>query len=496
MACLIGCQFQRDDYTSTGDSDWALDYSGGKLPLLMPMPTFLNSQIHVPMPTLYNGTCVEPLKTKPNLSIVELVLYNMAAMLAGVASGYDVRLSNVSPVHPTLRPDGSDDECSERRWWFRTPDSTPYASTSNRSSVLGQDYEFSSSSGYAHNTYHGPARHIRPELNSLASENPSRFLDSHQHYVPSQAMILPSGIPPPSPRRKSSSTSNEGVEMYAPTGTQERTPYIDYHGIPSERSSNDLPHRYQHSPRPEMFRKEIIDQRTQFEMMHYRQQQNLYGTNEYSYGTVPLTDIGENDGGVCSSNAFTSRFSSNVGHRRNNSSTCTNSSGNTSYRVEDDDYNYQITLQNKNYHGRSVEYSPLVSRHEVYPIARQNSSESERPVTLEVNTKLRSSMKKYSYNRGNSPKVGSNNSGSSGAGTPTNPTPPDSLTSEDSSYVSAKEGSVSRVRFSPITALMCEFNSQREGILDLGYQGDSSFSIQARRPRKPSASEFDKDFMS
>lgn len=86
------------------------------------------------MPTLYNGTCecpklykwsvskffcdgpvndfffsisgVEPLKTKPNLSIVELVLYNMAAMLAGVASGYDVRLSNVSPVHPTLRPDG------------------------------------------------------------------------------------------------------------------------------------------------------------------------------------------------------------------------------------------------------------------------------------------------------------------------------------------------------------------------------------------------------
>lgn len=44
-------------------------------------------------------------KIKTKLSFVELVLYNMAAMLAGVASGYDVRLSNVSPVHPRLRPD-------------------------------------------------------------------------------------------------------------------------------------------------------------------------------------------------------------------------------------------------------------------------------------------------------------------------------------------------------------------------------------------------------
>lgn len=41
---------------------------------------------------------------KPKLSIVELVLYNIAAMLAGVASGYDVRLSNVSPLHPNLQP--------------------------------------------------------------------------------------------------------------------------------------------------------------------------------------------------------------------------------------------------------------------------------------------------------------------------------------------------------------------------------------------------------
>jgi len=61
----------------------------------------------VPMPTLYsNGlesTRVRLAAGKP--SIVELVLYNLAAMLAGVAAGYDVRLSNVSPVHPRLHPD-------------------------------------------------------------------------------------------------------------------------------------------------------------------------------------------------------------------------------------------------------------------------------------------------------------------------------------------------------------------------------------------------------
>lgn len=37
-------------------------------------------------------------------SIIELVLYNMASLLGGVAAGYDVRMSNVSPLHPRLQP--------------------------------------------------------------------------------------------------------------------------------------------------------------------------------------------------------------------------------------------------------------------------------------------------------------------------------------------------------------------------------------------------------
>ena len=38
------------------------------------------------------------------MGAIEFLLYNMAAMLAGVAAGYDVRISNVSPVHPRLLP--------------------------------------------------------------------------------------------------------------------------------------------------------------------------------------------------------------------------------------------------------------------------------------------------------------------------------------------------------------------------------------------------------
>lgn len=296
------------------------------------------------------------------------------------------------------------------------------------------------------------------------------------------------------------------LQMYSvPTGVVHDRPYPDYHGL-TEGSMLDRPSRYQYSPRPETFRKEIIDQRTQYEK-HYRPQQSYYAANDYAYdnpssenyrcgyGSVSLTHIG-----ITGSNSGTnvlprtpSRYTSNFGHRRNSSNASNNSSVNPScYRIEDDEYNYQNT--NPGYMVRNpLEYSSPV-RQETY-FSRQNSIEAERPFTLDVNTKLRSSLKKYNYNRGNSPKINSNNSSSSGAGTPTNPTPPDSLTSEDSSYVSAKEGSVSRVRFSPIAALMCDSNHQREALIDVTVHEDSSLPLQPRR-RRPSISEMDRGFLS
>ena len=66
----------------------------------------------VPLPTLYNGSgsghdpsgsgSSDP--RRPRLGAIEMLLYNMSSMLASVAAGYDVRLSNVLPIHPKLHP--------------------------------------------------------------------------------------------------------------------------------------------------------------------------------------------------------------------------------------------------------------------------------------------------------------------------------------------------------------------------------------------------------
>ena len=55
----------------------------------------------LPVPTLYSGSSPD---SKLKFSCVELLIYNMAAMAASIAAGYDVRLSNVTAVHPKLLP--------------------------------------------------------------------------------------------------------------------------------------------------------------------------------------------------------------------------------------------------------------------------------------------------------------------------------------------------------------------------------------------------------
>lgn len=148
--------------------------------------------------------------------------------------------------------------------------------------------------------------------------------------------------------------------------------------------------------------------------------------------------------------------------------------------------------------------SPLLTRQNSHD---SNSNSGERPSNLEVVTRLRSSLKRSSYNPYNSPSksVSKNNSGS---GTPTNPTPPDSLTSEDSSYVSAKDSqiSISRVRFSPVTFDrdgVSARDTHRETLLDIPVHGqnqDVTVPLQANRRlnrnRKPSISELEREFLS
>lgn len=205
------------------------------------------------------------------------------------------------------------------------------------------------------------------------------------------------------------------------------------------------------------------------------------------------------------------RTSSNV----SNTSTLSQSNINPTFHLEDeDDYctyspvpHYQRSpniIANLSTYGSNMlnhEYNSQLSRQNSHD---SNSNSGERSNTLEVVTRLRSSLKRsnYSYNSP-SKSVSKNNSGS---GTPTNPTPPDSLTSEDSSYVSAKDNQISigRVRFSPVTFDRDSVSREhRETLLDIpghGQNQDITSPLQLNRRlnrnRKPSVSELERDFLS
>lgn len=259
---------------------------------------------------------------------------------------------------------------------------------------------------------------------------PLRFTDSPQHH----ANLTPN----PSPRRKSSSTSNDGSELYAP---YERTATIY---IPGEYHKESTPYSL-------------------------GQYQDL--SSEYSvYGCDYAYD---NPSSISSGSRTPQRLAT---HRRtpsnvsNTSSTTTSGSNiNPSFRLEDE-CSYTPPLFTRR---QPIEYD--------YNFSRQNSFDSnfERPTTLETAgfTKLRSSLKRNNYQT------------HSGGNTPTNPTPPDSLTSDDSSYVSAKDSnsSMNRVRFSPTT------------LIDLpapGQNQDTTIPLQARRTRqRPSLADMEREFL-
>ncbi|XP_017881666.1 mitogen-activated protein kinase kinase kinase 11-like isoform X2 [Ceratina calcarata] len=466
-------------------------------PYIMPMP--------VPMPTLYNGET-----KKPKLSIIELVLYNIAAMLAGVATGYDVRMSNISPIHPRLYPRLGECEDEPPRWWFQAD------TGSNRNSgYIGPDYEFNSSSGYPHNTYHGPARHYRPFLSNMGGiapglppsvmpDKPLRFTDSPQHYASNTS----SNAPTPSPRRKSSSTSNEDVYTHD-AGRVDRmervptiymgnvAPYPDY-GPPVY---TVVPPEYYRPPEP-----------TYFVPTDYHDR--MLECSEFPHAYDNPSSINS------PARPAVSRLPSYTHHRTSsnvsNASTSSQSNVNPTFRLEDED-DYSLYSPG-HYYPRSPNiasnvgtYSPSMLNHDYGSqlLTRQNSHDSnsnsgDRPSNLEVVSRLRSSLKRsnYSYNSPNK-SVSKNNSGS---GTPTNPTPPDSLTSEDSSYVSAKDSqiSISRVRFSPVTFDRDGVSrDHRETLLDIPVHGqtqDATVPLQANRrvnrSRKPSISELEREFLS
>lgn len=227
-----------------------------------------------------------------------------------------------------------------------------------------------------------------------------------------------------------------------------------------------------------------------------------YGSSDYSGSTTMYgygTDYAyDNPSSVSSHGSASTRTPQRLPmHRRTPSNVSNASSTNTSGS------NVNPTFQL----GDETSYTPThYVRRQVIEyeygtgFSRQNSQDSttlERPTTLETSgefiqgaltnigdivsfglghTKLRSSLKRSGQSH-------------SGGNTPTNPTPPDSLTSDDSSYMSAKDNtSVSRVRFSPTT------------LIDMpvpGQQLDPMIPLQARRNRpRPSLADMEREFMS
>lgn len=213
------------------------------------------------------------------------------------------------------------------------------------------------------------------------------------------------------------------------------------------------------------------------------------------------------------------RTSSNV----SNTSTSSQSNINPSFRL-DDEGDYPVYSpshyypRSPNVPGNHSTYNTTVINHDYTTpqyLTRQNSHDSnpnssDRPSNLEVVTRLRSSLKRSNYSY-NSPKSTSKNN--SGSGTPTNPTPPDSLTSEDSSYVSAKDSqiSMSRVRFSPVTFDRESLSREhRDALLDVsvhaqGQDGGGGGGLvtsplqsarRISRNRKPSISDLEREFLS
>ncbi|KAH9639114.1 hypothetical protein HF086_018182 [Spodoptera exigua] len=368
------------------------------------------------MPTLYS---TEGYKFKKP-SIIELVLYNMAALLGGVAAGYDVRVSNVSPLHPTLQPHRPEIE----------PDPL--------SSSVYEGF------GYAHNTYHGPTRHLRAPLNAITGspisglqsdeQKPIRFTDSPTHYAhPSsssgyghsaQPLSGTSGLgtnytstqpPTPSPRRTSSSTSDHLADLYH-----------NYRENFQPSPSQDRDYFYRAEPY-------AYDRTADYVVKH-----PYYGYDECSFEyREPTPDYRPSP-----------QF---LTHRR----TPSNSSASNSHPEEFSPSRQYRSKEKRDDYRPKTEYPRKSNDYSLprdfYRQDSQEKSEVERPANLGLElapTKLRSSLKKYN-------KKSSASGSGSGGGTPTNPTPPDSLTSEtDSSYVSARDassGSTSRVRFSPET---------------------------------------------
>jgi len=359
----------------------------------------------VPYPTLYAGQGKDQ-GPPQEMGAIQVLLYNMTSMLASVAAGYDVRLSNVSPIHPKLNPNKSDEE--DRRFWH---DPTP---------GRGQP------SLYPHNTYHGQTPHYRTPLPQ--DIKPLRFTDSPQH------------LPQRSGQHKSSHSPGESTSDLA---THPPPPVATGPGLDRPLPPPD----YLDSPGPYVMARSARFYQDQLDSD--RDYTERYGGGGPAYKDSPrrVPDPGPNSHAYSNPN-YEPRTPNRVtfGHRRTPSGSSVQPHSQYDLDRSGAGQSPADCLDSRP--------PPLAPRR----LSRQGSycSEVERPQTLELpltpRTPLRSSLRKDRYNTAQpnhgrtSPWAG----WSSGGGTPTN----ENSSSEEVCYPLSKtdSGFVSSsrlVRFSP-----------------------------------------------
>ncbi|XP_050433965.1 mitogen-activated protein kinase kinase kinase 10 isoform X2 [Adelges cooleyi] len=294
-------------------------------------------------------------------------------------------------------------------------------------------YERSRSHSHKHNTYHGPTRHFRVPLSQSLDAKPLRFTDSPQHRS-SRSRKKHHRSSPKKKHNAASTDNNDASRCPAFTDHIKKTDFISptrYRQLSNDRGYD---HSYEY------------DKRT------------LYAYDNPS---------AHNDGGGLHSFQPGSRHQYKYGGR------------NPTFILEPEEcYQTNVTATSLSlpYLRRAGDYSSYFSPD------NPPSVRLERPNTLEPSStpsRLRSSLKKTLYGSRQT------NAGSSSPVSPTNLTPPDSLTSDDSSYMSARDSSAStstaRVRFSPITLLDLPTQGQRQ---------DSTVPLKASPSRRPSVTEF------
>lgn len=355
----------------------------------------------VPYPTLYSGSSGH--ERNPKMGVIEVLLYNMSSMLAAFGAGYDVRLSNVSPIHPKLHPNRSEDD--DRRFWYEPP--------SRNSTAL-----------YPHNTYHGHTPHHRTPLPH--DIKPLRFTDSPQHN------------PHPASRasRRQSPSSNESDVTVHPPPPVATGPGLDRPLYIPPPDYNDTPGPYTMARTARFYQDQLDSDR----------EPSFPYIDRHNYKDSPVRHVPDNQPAGYSNPSYDSqRVPGRVtfSHRR----TPSGSSQTFSYDME------RSGPSSSEYCDRGP---PLAPRR----LSRQGSynNEVERPQTLEIpqtpRTPLRSSLKKsnYNYQASNMGRSSQWTGWGSGGGTPTNENSSSEevcypLSKTDSGFVSSSR--LPSVRFSP-----------------------------------------------